>query len=308
MREPLRRVGEIVVDHQVDVADVEATGGHVGGDQHVGAESTEGVHGAVPNVLREIALQIGAVVTEIAQVAAQFANAMLGAAEDDGGAAVLLQQLAEGAQLFRTGNPQETVLEGLLGRRGDYDPDGVVQVTLDHAADPIGHRRGGEGHLRLVGQLDDALHVRCEAGVEHLVALVEHEELNSIQRQAPPRDHVEDATGRPDHEVDASLEVAFLGGIADATVDEGRFEAGGQGLEHAVDLDGELTLGRDHQGARAGALDGNQPFHDREDKGERLPGTGGRLDDDIATAKQGRDGFDLYGHRDVDRGFRKGGQ
>src|SRR5438309_5469490 len=107
MREPLRRVGEIVVDHQVDVADVEATGGHVGGDQHVGAESTEGVHGAVPNVLREIALQIGAVVTEIAQVAAQLANAMLSAADDGGGAAVPPQWVAERAQLFPTRGTQQ---------------------------------------------------------------------------------------------------------------------------------------------------------------------------------------------------------
>src|SRR2546430_795300 len=105
MGEPLRRIREVVVDHQVDVADVETTGRHVGGDQDVGPESAEGVHGTVANVLREVALEVGAVVAEIAQVATELANAVLGAAEDDGGAAVPLQQLTERAQLLRTSDP-----------------------------------------------------------------------------------------------------------------------------------------------------------------------------------------------------------
>ena len=79
------------------MADVETAGRDVGGDQHVGAESAKGVHGTVADVLREVALQIGAVVAEVAQVAAELADAMLGPAEDDGGAAVTLQQLAERA-------------------------------------------------------------------------------------------------------------------------------------------------------------------------------------------------------------------
>src|SRR5438132_4868475 len=128
MGEPLRRIREVVVDHQVDVADVETTGGDVCGDQHVGPESAEGIHGAVPDVLREVTLQIGAVMAEVAQIATQLANAVLGAAEDDRGAAVTLQQLAERAQLFRSRDPQEPVLQGLLGRRGDDDADRVVEV------------------------------------------------------------------------------------------------------------------------------------------------------------------------------------
>ena len=200
------------------------------------------------------------------------------------------------------------MLEGLLCRRGHHNADRVVEVTLDHTADPIGHRGGCQRHLGLVGQLDDALHVRREAGIEHLVTLVEDEQLDPAQRQAASRHHVEEATRRPDHEVDAAPQRLFLRGVADPAVDEGGFQIGAQGLEHAVDLDGELTRGRDHQGPRAWALDGDQPFNDREDEGERLPGAGGGLDNDIASAKEGRDGFDLHGHGGLDRVFRKGGQ
>src|SRR5207247_2754205 len=98
MGEPLRRIREVVVDRQIDVADVETAGGDVCGDQHVGPESAEGIHSAVPDVLREVTLQIGAVMAEVAQIATQLANAVLGAAEDDRGTAVPLQRLAERAQ------------------------------------------------------------------------------------------------------------------------------------------------------------------------------------------------------------------
>src|ERR1700681_416358 len=57
--EPLRGIREVIVDHQVDVADVEPAGRDVGGDEDVRPESAEGVHGAIPDVLREVALKIG---------------------------------------------------------------------------------------------------------------------------------------------------------------------------------------------------------------------------------------------------------
>ena len=119
---------------------------------------------------------------KIPQVPAQLAHPMFGAAEDDGGAAVMLEQPAERAQLLRPDDPQQPVLEGILDGGGDSDADGIVEVTLDHSADPIRHGGRGQDHLRLVGELDDALHVRREAGIEHFVTFVEDEQLHPAQR------------------------------------------------------------------------------------------------------------------------------
>src|SRR6266550_4383783 len=106
MGEPLRGIREVIVDHQVDVADIETARRNIRGHQDVGPESTKGVHGSVPDVLRQVALQVRTVVAEIAQVAAELTNAMLGASEYDGRAPVMLKQLAERAQLFRPADPQ----------------------------------------------------------------------------------------------------------------------------------------------------------------------------------------------------------
>ena len=72
----------------------------------------------------------------------------------------------------------------------------------------------------MVGHLNDALDVRCEAGIEHLVAFVEDEQLHPAQGQAAPRDHVEDAAGGSDDDVNTLAQRQLLGAITDATVDQ----------------------------------------------------------------------------------------
>ena len=49
-----------------------------------------------------------------------------------------------------------------------------------------------------------------EAEVEHLVGLVEDEDLDVAQAQRPAVDEVEEPAGRGDEDVDAGREVALL--------------------------------------------------------------------------------------------------
>src|ERR1700737_1194899 len=117
----------------------------------------------------------GPVVAEVAKIPAELTNAVLGAAEDDRGAPVVAQQPAQGSELLGPAHAQEAVFEGLLRVACHDDPNGIIQVTRDHPAGPLGHRCRRQDDLWLVGHLNDALHVRCEAGIEHLVAFVEDE-------------------------------------------------------------------------------------------------------------------------------------
>src|SRR5207302_6771842 len=113
--------------------------------------------------------------------------------------------------------------------------------------------------------------------------------------------NVEGPTRRADHDIDAGLERVFLGDVADAAIEERRFEPGRERLEHAIDLDGQLAGGGHHQGARTRSADRHQTFDKRQDEGEGLPRAGWSLDHHIAAAQERRNGFYLYGHGGVDR-------
>ncbi len=304
----MRRIGQVVVDHQVDVADVQAAGGDVGRYQDVGPQPTKGIHGAIADVLREVALQVSAVVAEVAKIPAELTNAMLGAAEDDRRALVVAKQPAQGSKLLGPAHAQQAVLQSLLGRAGHDDPDGIVEVTRNHPADPFGHGRRRQDDLWLIGHFDDAFDVRGEAGIEHLVALVEDEQLHPAQGQAAAGHHVEDAAGGADHDVNTLAEGQFLGAVADTTVDQRRLEAGFERLEDTVHLDGELPGRGDDQGAGPGAANRDQPLDERQHVGERLARTGRRLDDDITAGQHRRNGFHLNRDRAIDRAAGKCGQ
>ena len=59
-------------------------------------------------------------------------------------------------------------------------------------------------------QRDDALQGMDEAEVEHLVGLVEHQDLDVAQAQSPAVDEVEEAARRRDENVDAGGQLALL--------------------------------------------------------------------------------------------------
>ena len=180
------------------MADVEPAGRHVGGYQYIRPQPTKSIHGAIANILRQIALQVRAVVAQVTEVATQLAHTIFGPTEDDGRTPMVAEQPAQGPELFGAGDAKQPVLERLLGRGGNRNPDRVVEVPLDHAGDPVRHGGRGQHHLRFVGQLDDALDIRREAGIQHFIALIEDKELDTAQREPATRHHIEDAAGGAD--------------------------------------------------------------------------------------------------------------
>ncbi len=211
-------------------------------------------------------------------------------------AAVAVQHPAEGLQLVLAGYSKEAVLQVRLFFRIDPDLCVIVRVLLDHTGYPRRHGRRGEHRLGLVGEAEHLLDRGRKARVQHLVRLVEHQVLDTRQRDLALCDEVHDPAWGPDHDVDAALQREPLGGVSDAAVQHRGAEVGSERAKHLFHLERELSRRGDDEGARAGAPPG-QPLHHRDEVGEGFAGTGRGLDDHIPPLHDERDRLRLNRHR-----------
>ena len=116
---------------------------------------------------------------------------------------MVAKQPAQCPELFGTSDSKQPVLERVLGGGGDRNPDRVIEVPLNHARNPVRHRGRGQDDLGFLGQFDNPLDIWREPGIQHLITLIEDQELDTAQGQPATRHHVEDAAGSANHEVDA---------------------------------------------------------------------------------------------------------
>jgi hypothetical protein len=174
-----------------ELADVEAAGGHVGGDHQVGGAAAQAGHDAVALVLGEAAVErLGAVAPPVEDLG-ELVHLGARAAEDDGRARCLhLEHTGEGGGLVDPGHQvgdlahqgSGAVVAG--GGHVDLDAHRVLQMAAHDVVEPGGHG-GGEQHGLAVagGGLEDGLEVLGEAHVEHLVGLVEHHRADAVEPQ-----------------------------------------------------------------------------------------------------------------------------
>ena len=174
---------------------------------------------------------------------------------------------------------QEPVLHGLDrgGDRGHLVADGVVEVALDDPVDVA--VEGGREEHGLVTALDLAQHpfdLGQESHVGHAVGLVEHDDLDLGQRDGASLGQVDQPSRRGDDHVDALVELLDLALDVGAAVDDDDAAPRrlAQGLEHVGHLDGELTGGHEHQGARAVGAAGAGPHEQGQAEGEGLARAG----------------------------------
>ena len=94
----------------------------------------------------------------------------------------------------------------------DADPRRLAKVCLGHAGDGAGDRGGEECRLAIQGQgRQDLLEVVGKAHVEHLIGLVEHDDLHLVEADRAAVEMVHAAPrGRDDH-VHAAREAVELG-------------------------------------------------------------------------------------------------
>ena len=184
--------------------------------------------------------------------------------------------------------------------RGDRHPDRIAQQLSRQLADLGRHGRREEQALALGWKLrDDAADRRQEAQVQHLIGLVEHQNLGAGKRDMALGEVVDETARRGNQHVDAARERLNLGPVAHAAEHDrhAQAEMPAVGAEAFGNLGGQLAGGREHQDAATLALCrtavGRQALNDRQ--GERRGLAGARLGnaEKVAAGQDDRDGFGL---------------
>src|SRR5215469_6884194 len=97
------------------------------------------------------------------------------------------------------------------GRFRDFDARGIMEESINDAADLRGHRRREKQRLSSErDQLADTFNIRNETHVEHTVCLVDDEKLDTRKQQSPALKMIKQPSRRGDQDVDTAGELAVL--------------------------------------------------------------------------------------------------
>ena len=309
-------VRALVVDDVRDIVNVNAACRDVSGDEDIDLAVAEGAQGLLAGTLAEIAVDGADGEAALGEVVADALGLALRAREDhDELAAIGLKDAGDELDLVhRVGTPH-VLLDGidrgaLVVRLRRADMHRLGHVAACEVDDLPRHGRGEEHRLADRGDLgDDALDVGQEAHVEHLVGLVEHEDLHLRQVEVTTVCKVDDASGRADDDVNSVAQGIDLRFIRAAAIDG----------EHAdaAEASGSLEVGRDLEAELAGRADDEglgpvavafevDALQERDAEAEGLAGAGLRLADEVLALKGERKAHLLDGEGALDAIGKKG--
>ena len=295
-------LGDVVVDDDVHAGGVDASGGHIGGDEQVGLAGFELAHHTGARPLGHVAVETLHGQTHLGQLPGEHLYHAFGVAEDQATVgALLLKQQAHALCFFGFGH-----LHIVLG---DEVEGGIALVALDGLRipqEPLGqpqdgrrHGGGEQGGLPVFGGVEqDLLDVVHEAHVQHLVGLVQDGQADIHQLQGAAAQMVDDAAGGAHHH-GGFFQGADLGVDVLAAVDGDHpqpFLVFGKFAQFIADLHGQLTGGAEDQHLGVGVVVRVHHLFDGGDtEGCGLAGAGAGLADHVAAGHQHGDGLLLDG-------------
>ncbi len=253
MQERLRIVRRVDMHHQRHAANVNATCGHVGGDQHIHPAIGEQREIAVALPLAQIAMQIGCRNIVGAQTPGQLLGLELGPGKQN----ALALALGKGAYQRETPVPRgEKHMMGHQRHRRcrliDTVDLGIVKESFDELIHAVIKRGGEQQALGAVGDLrQQPLNRGKETHIGHFVGFVEHGDLNGFQgQQVLPKQVLETPRTRH-HDIRAGVQPGNLSTLLHAAVhgDRGQTHGAGERRQHLVDLVGEFTGRSENQPA-----------------------------------------------------------
>ena len=236
-------IGQVVVEHDFNVLDVDAARGDVGGNEEFEARFAELVHHAVAHGLGHFAVETVRRVSLGIQMLDQFVHHAPGVAEDD--AEFEIVNVDEAREQIHFETPVHFIKHLLDGRHRhclllDANVLGVARVFLDQLLDRARDGRREEDGLPFFGRpLENQLDVVAKAHVEHDIDLIKHNHLHRIEPQRAAAHVVHDATGRADDNMRALLQSKKLAVVGLATVDRQSVETAFEERQF-VDLLGNL--------------------------------------------------------------------
>ena len=303
--------GHIVVDHQVDIVDVDAAAHHIGGHQHAQFAVAEGEHDLLAFALFQIAVHTPCIEPLLLQVAVQVLHLDLSSCKnDDAGGAVRVQDVLQTRGLLHVEDHVCLLIDtfrGFAQRNGDLHR--FVQNALRQVADRGWH--GGAEHERLafLGQEgDDPVDVVDEAHVHHPVGLVEHKEFDPFHGDIAQVQVAQEFARCGDHHFHTAGECLLLlveGGTITTAVkrDGSDGREVGDGLQLLIDLQGKFPRRHHDQGPNGtidlGTIAGDH-VDEREEEGSGFPCTCLCTGDEVAVIEHRRYGLLLDGRRYLD--------
>ena len=234
-----------------------------------------------------------------AEHAHDLVGAVLGAAEHQHALGLLaLQEQGQQRGLLRLVDHDHALVDavGGLGDRSDRDFGRVGEIAVGKLLDRPRHGGREEQGLPLGrDQRDDPLQRMDEAEVEHLVGLVEDEDLELAQGQGALVDQVEQPARRGDEHVEAARDGAHalaVGNAAEDDSDRQPHEAA-IGFGHPGDLRRQLAGRREDQHPDLAGLGnvtiGREPVERGQHEGRGLAGAGLGDAEQIPAAEHGGD-------------------
>ena len=211
----LRHQRQVEVDHQRQLLDVEAAGGHVGGDQHGDAAGLEVAEGPLAGALRLVAVDDGGAQAGVLEVTADAVRAVLGACRTPapGATASAVRTWVSRSRFcsWPTAKTRCTTLAATTSFGGDVDAHRLAGEGLGDGRH-FGRQRRRQ-QQRLAGRRHGGHHPlqrRQEAHVEHPVGFVEGHDLDRRQVDGPPVEVIDEPARRGDDDVDAAAQGPHL--------------------------------------------------------------------------------------------------
>ena len=304
----LRYLGQVVVEHMGQLADIDAAGGDIGGYQHLGLTGLEVFQRGHAGGLALVAMDGRRRDALLGEVFCNFIRAVLGAAEHQRVHHRGLQVLDEPRQqefLVALFHMVQALLDAVhgAGHRVHLDEGGLAQDACGQLFDLGGH--GGAEHqvLTLPGQLcDHLLHIVHKAHIQHPVGFVQHKDLKVREIDKSLTDQVVEPSRAGDQDVHALFQRFHLRCLAHAAKNDGaaQLEILAVGIKAFADLQSKLTGRGQDQGAdgtlSAGRI-GREPVQHGQRKSSRLAGTGLGAAHQIPAGQHRRDRRRLNGRR-----------
>lgn len=279
--------GEVVVDDEGNLLDIDTTGEKVGGNENTGRSGTELLHDNITLGLVHVTVHGGDGEVTGSELVGEPVDLSAGVAEDDGlGDGDGLVQVGEGVELpilLLDGNVELlNTFEGKLVLL-DENTNGVAHELGGDLKDVLGHSSGQENDLGGLGQkLEDVVDLLGETAGQHLVGLVEDEHLHVVGLQDTTLDHVVNTAGGTDDDLGAILQglhVVTDGGAANAGVARDVHEIT-DGDDDLLDLLGQLAGGGEDK-SLAGLDRGVDLLEGGDGEGSGFTRTGLSLRNDI---------------------------
>ena len=299
-------VRKVVVHDELEVVDIDASGGDIGGHEDPDSPVFKSPESALSGVLGFVSVDGLGGNASFLEILDDLVRAVFRPGENEHlFERTVFENMDEKPLLIGTGHEIDSLGNLFGGRRygRNFDPCRIFQDGFGKLHDFRRHRRRKEERLALFGNFrNDLANVVDESHVEHPVGFIQNKNADMAEIDVSLTHKVEESSRSRYENVDTLGEAVGLRPLPYPAENHRMAESGIASVrrEGIADLDREFASRREHEAANRAlvALGGlffgsllstGEELDDRKGKGGRFSGSRLRATDEVATGKDGRD-------------------